>query len=255
MAHYMNCGTDDERSDFFAFNDYSWCAPSSFTTSTWSKKVDAFKDYSIPIFLSEYGCTKTARTWEEIPTLYSDKMSGVYSGGLVYEYTKEEDAVQQKFGLVEVKSDSEVTERPDFGTLQKAFANVDPPAGNGGAKSSGSPSTCPTKSPTWLVSDDRLPKMPENAKKFFTAKDGAGDGVGLDGPGSQEAGDESGGFATPGSGAPTATGSVTGSSTGSSSSSGTSAATAVRIPPFSFAPLVCGMVVLASSLLGGAMLL
>lgn len=48
-AHYMNCGTDDSRVDFFAFNDYSWCNPSTFTTSTWADKVKAFGDYSIPI--------------------------------------------------------------------------------------------------------------------------------------------------------------------------------------------------------------
>lgn len=49
MAQYMNCGNDDERSDFFAFNDYSWCDPSSFTVSGWDKKVATFKDYSIPL--------------------------------------------------------------------------------------------------------------------------------------------------------------------------------------------------------------
>lgn len=48
-AEYMNCGTDDARVDFFAFNDYSWCSPSSFQGSTWAKKVDDFKDYSVPI--------------------------------------------------------------------------------------------------------------------------------------------------------------------------------------------------------------
>lgn len=48
-AQYMNCGTDDERSDFFAFNDYSWCDPSTFETSTWQQKVEAFSNYSIPI--------------------------------------------------------------------------------------------------------------------------------------------------------------------------------------------------------------
>lgn len=48
-AQYMNCGTDDERSDFFAFNDYSWCDPSTFETSTWQQKVQAFSNYSIPI--------------------------------------------------------------------------------------------------------------------------------------------------------------------------------------------------------------
>jgi hypothetical protein len=49
MAEYMNCGTDDERSDFFAFNDYSWCDPSSFTTSGWDQKVKNFTDYGLPI--------------------------------------------------------------------------------------------------------------------------------------------------------------------------------------------------------------
>ncbi len=39
MADYMNCGSDDERSDFFAFNDYSWCDPSDFKKSGWDQKV------------------------------------------------------------------------------------------------------------------------------------------------------------------------------------------------------------------------
>ena len=49
MAQYMNCGTDDERSDFFAFNDYSWCDPSSFQISGWDQKVKNFTGYGIPI--------------------------------------------------------------------------------------------------------------------------------------------------------------------------------------------------------------
>lgn len=49
MAQYMNCGTDDERSDFFAFNDYSWCAPSSFKESGWQTKVQTYSNYSLPI--------------------------------------------------------------------------------------------------------------------------------------------------------------------------------------------------------------
>ena len=48
-AQFMNCGTDDERSDFFAFNDYSWCDPSSFQQSGWDQKVELFKNYSLPI--------------------------------------------------------------------------------------------------------------------------------------------------------------------------------------------------------------
>jgi hypothetical protein len=49
MAEYMNCGGSDVRSDFFAFNDYSWCDPSSFTTSGWDQKVKQYSSYSIPI--------------------------------------------------------------------------------------------------------------------------------------------------------------------------------------------------------------
>lgn len=49
MAQYMNCGTDDQRSDFYAFNDYSWCDPSSFTKSGWDQKVKQYGDYSIPL--------------------------------------------------------------------------------------------------------------------------------------------------------------------------------------------------------------
>ena len=48
-AEYMNCGTSDERSDFFAFNDYSWCDPSNFQKSGWSDKVQLFSNYSLPL--------------------------------------------------------------------------------------------------------------------------------------------------------------------------------------------------------------
>ena len=49
MAEYMNCGTDDERSDFFAFNDYSYCDPSNYVQSGWSQKVQTFSNYSLPL--------------------------------------------------------------------------------------------------------------------------------------------------------------------------------------------------------------
>ena len=242
-AEYMNCGTDDERSDFFAFNDYSWCDPSSFTTSTWGDKVKAFSNYSIPIFLSEYGCTKTTRHFEEIATLYGSQMTPVYSGGLVYEYSKEGDSVQQKFGLVDLSSGSAVP-LTDFTTLQQAFEKTPAPSGDGGYKATGSASTCPSKSSTWLVSGDGLPAMPPKASQYF--KNGAGQGQGLTGPGSQDVGAESTGTASAGSGNPTAT--------GKASSSSTSAASGLKIPEMSMGPIVCGMVVFFSSLLGATLL-
>jgi hypothetical protein len=49
MAQYMNCGPDAVRSDFFAFNDYAWCDPSSYQVSGWDQKVAKFSNYSIPL--------------------------------------------------------------------------------------------------------------------------------------------------------------------------------------------------------------
>lgn len=51
-ANYMNCGSDDMRSDFFAFNDYSWCN-SDYETSGWSEKVKTFAEYGLPILYVE----------------------------------------------------------------------------------------------------------------------------------------------------------------------------------------------------------
>jgi hypothetical protein len=48
MATYMNCGSEDIRSDFFAFNDYSWCN-SDFVRAGWDQKVKQYQQYSRPL--------------------------------------------------------------------------------------------------------------------------------------------------------------------------------------------------------------
>ena len=249
MADYMNCGDDAARSDFFGFNDYSWCDPSSYTTSGWDQKVQKFGNYSIPIFLSEYGCNKGTRKFEEVKSLYSTDMTGVYSGGLVYEYSQED----SNYGLVEINGDS-VTERDDFKALKEAFSSTKNPTGDGGYKSNGQPATCPDQSKTWDVTmkSDELPAVPSGADDLF--KKGAGDGPGLSGSGSQQAGSSETNLAGAGDGAVTS-GGVVPSSTGGASASGSAGAAASVRPEFSFAPLVCGAVVLASSLFGGALIL
>lgn len=244
MAEYMNCGTDDARSDFFAFNDYSWCDPSDFQTSGWDQKVKNFTGYGLPIFLSEYGCNTNKRDFGEVKSLYSTDMTGVYSGGLVYEYSME----PNKYGLVEISSNS-VSELGDFTALMNAFKSTPNPDGDGGYNQTGGASGCPAYNPpNWDVKDDNLPAMPEGAKSFMN--DGAGKGPGLSGPGSQNAGGASSGTATAGSGEPTRSG------TTGSSSSGTSNAAAfgAPLPEFTMAPLVCGMVVVLSTLFGASLL-
>jgi 1,3-beta-glucanosyltransferase GAS5 len=199
QALYFNCGTDDERSDFFAFNDYSWCDPSSFTISGWDKKVETYKDFSIPLFLSEFGCNTNRRDWNEIASLYSTNMTGVYSGGLVYEYTVEANG----YGLVENGANGEVEPNDDFDRLAAAYKKTPNPQGDGGFKSDGQPSRCPPQSDEWDVDTTALPAIPEPAKKFMTQ--GAGDGPGLAGEGSQWHGTPSKSEAEPGSGKPSTT--------------------------------------------------
>ncbi|KAI9819718.1 MAG: beta-glucanosyltransferase [Thelocarpon impressellum] len=241
MAEYMNCGTDDERSDFFAFNDYSWCDPSDFQTSGWDKKVENFTGYGIPLFLSEYGCNTNTRKFGEVKSLYSSDTSAVYSGGLVYEYTEE----GSKYGLVEISGDS-VKELPDFEALQKAFADTPNPTGDGGYSASGGASKCPAASTNWEVKENGLPAIPEPAKKFMSQ--GAGTGVGLSGVGSQFGGVGSTGTASAGSGQVTAT-------AAGAQSTKKGAASNVQAGDMSIARFaVCGAVVLGSTLFGAALL-
>ena len=167
-------------------------------------------------------------------------MTGVYSGGLVYEYSQEE----SNYGLVNIKNGA-VSERPDFAALKEAYAATPPPQGDGGYQSDNPKSTCPTTSKTWLLDDDALPAIPEKAKQYMT--DGAGDGKGFKGAGSQTAGEPSSGTAESGSGQPS-----TSALAGSAESS--SAATPLRLPELSVAPLVVTLVVALSSLIGASLL-
>ncbi len=193
-----------------------------------------------PASLSEYGCITTTRKFEEVAALYGTDMTPVYSGGLVYQYTVEGDATQQKFGLVQVGNGNAV-EQPDFSSLQTAFKNNPLPTGDGGYKQSGGQaSNCPAASKTWLVGNDTLPAMPPQASQYF--KNGAGNGPGLQG-GSMDVGVETTATASAGSGKPTTT---------ATPSKG--AASNVRVPEFSAAPYGCGLAVLVSTLLGATLL-
>lgn len=234
----MNCGTDDERSDFFAFNDYSWCDPSSFTTSGWNQKVENFTGYGLPLFLSEYGCHTNTRKWEEVTSLYSTDMTGVYSGGLVYEYSQQ----SNKYGLVEI-SGGDVKELTDYTTLKAALAKTPNPKDDGGYNSTGGANACPQPNGVnWNVTNDALPALPEPAKKYLT--DGAGKGKGFDGAGSMDSGTESTATATPGSGT------ATGTTSSSTSTTSKGAAAGLQPPLFSGAPLAIGLVTVLSALFG-----
>lgn len=141
LANYLNCGDDaDARIDMLGMNDYSWCGDSSFSLSGYSQKVKDFSGYSLPIFLSEYGCNKVPgnRPFTEVGTIYSEQMSPVFSGGIVYQYFQD----ANKYGLVELNGD-DVETLPDFDNLQKQLEAASNPTGAAGA-SNYTLSTCPS---------------------------------------------------------------------------------------------------------------
>ncbi|KAI5467135.1 family 72 glycoside hydrolase [Mariannaea sp. PMI_226] len=209
-AHYMNCGSDDVRSDFFAFNDYSWCN-SDFKTAGWDVKVKNFTDYGLPIFLSEYGCIKNRpRKFDELSAMMSSQMDEVYSGGLMYEYSQEDN----NYGIVKIGSNDKLTTLSEYDNFKTALADNPAPSGAGGADSTTHSQACPTSDSNWQVNPSLVPVMPQQAQKFMSK--GAGDGPGLKGDGSQDQADSG-----------TATASVTGGTaypTGSSSSDNDNAA-------------------------------
>lgn len=94
IADFFSCGQSEESIDFWGYNIYSWCGDSSMQKSGYDKQVEFFQDFNVPVFFAEYGCNlpngAKNRKWQETTALYSDDMTKVFSGGLVYMYFQEE---------------------------------------------------------------------------------------------------------------------------------------------------------------------
>lgn len=93
-------------------------------------------------------------------------MTGVYSGGLVYEYSQEGNG----YGLVTIKSSSDVETGTDYPYLKSVLAANPAPTGSAGATASQAASKCPSSDSNWNVTSDALPAIPDKAKtvSFFT---------------------------------------------------------------------------------------
>ncbi|KAF1951623.1 hypothetical protein CC80DRAFT_519342 [Byssothecium circinans] len=245
QALYFDCGTDDERADFFAFNDYSWCdfenKLQTFEGAGWDKKMETYKNFPKPIFLSEHGCIKPNRQWGEVAAIFSNKMSSVYSGGLAYEYTVEKNG----FGIVELK-DGKISPNGDFNKLKEAYSKVTNPTGNGGAKTNGAASKCPPKDSNWDVTATLLPAIPKNAVKFMTS--GAGTAPGLAGAGSHFAGKASESTASAGSGQATRTPNGVAAPANSGGAAGSGAAAGVEVP-LRFVGMIGASILLGAALI------
>ncbi|KAL2143459.1 hypothetical protein VTI28DRAFT_10446 [Corynascus sepedonium] len=172
--NYFECSLEGDKDDMskgdlFALNSYSWCGESSFKEASYDDLVSGFEGTNVPIFFSEFGCNDISpRIFQEVGTIYGSEMTGVFSGGVVYEYTQE----KNNYGLVSMNEDGSAKLMPDFRNLEKQYSKLDfatiqgqkPPS-----KSNSKPPVCSTK----LITTDSfnnnftLPVPPPGAQKII----------------------------------------------------------------------------------------
>ncbi|KAF7717764.1 1,3-beta-glucanosyltransferase [Penicillium ucsense] len=124
-SNYFECdmkNSTSSRADFFGLNSYSWCGDASYKSSGYDVLTQDFSNASLPVFFSEYGCNAVKpRIFTEVQSLYGEEMTQAFSGGLVYEWTQEEN----EFGLVKIEDDGSVETLVDYDNLQKQFNKLD----------------------------------------------------------------------------------------------------------------------------------
>ncbi|KAJ5239013.1 hypothetical protein N7468_003632 [Penicillium chermesinum] len=106
-AAYFECdlkNSTESRADFFGLNSYSWCGDATYQSSGYNVLTEDFSNATLPV-----------------QALYGEEMTQAFSGGLVYEWTEEEN----EYGLVNVNNSDTVTTLIDYKNLQAQFAKID----------------------------------------------------------------------------------------------------------------------------------
>lgn len=159
IMNYFNCGKEEERADFYAINVYAWCNADSYQKSGYPELTKELQGFPLPAFFSEFGCnTNGPREFvKEIDAMFGPDMNEVFSGGLMYEYSEEDN----KYGLVKVSGGKASKKEPEFDNLKEAYSKVSPPSANINSFPKGAPSesTCPPESSDW-ESSSNLPPTP-----------------------------------------------------------------------------------------------
>jgi 1,3-beta-glucanosyltransferase GAS1 len=160
IAQYFNCGPDEEATDYWGYNIYSWCQESTMQRSGYNDQIKFFENYNVPVFFAEYGCNEPdgaeGRIFQETAALYNDEMTEVFSGGLVYMYHQE----ANDYGVVEYKN-GEPKRMKNFQKLKEQHAKADPKrVDESDYSASGDRETCPEIGDVWRASSN-LPPTPD----------------------------------------------------------------------------------------------
>lgn len=158
LAEYFACGDESVKADFFGINMYEWCGNSTFQKSGYAARTREFSNLSIPIFFSEYGCNAVQpRRFTEVQALFSDEMTGVWSGGIVYMYFEE----VNNYGLVTIEPDGQVATLADFNYYSEEIHSIHPTSQNTRSFTpSVTSNSCPTADAYWNAAT-KLPPTPD----------------------------------------------------------------------------------------------
>jgi hypothetical protein len=163
VANYLNCGDAETSIDFWGYNIYEWCGDSNYVTSGYIDRTAEFENYNVPVFFAEYGCNQivgggAARQFTEIQALYGVNMTGVFSGGIVFEYFQD----TNDFGLVTTDGSS-VSTLADYGAWKTEIAAISVPTVTMSAynPTNTAAQTCPPLASTWDVAPTGLPPTPD----------------------------------------------------------------------------------------------
>ncbi|KAF9585200.1 1,3-beta-glucanosyltransferase gas1 [Lunasporangiospora selenospora] len=162
IQDYFNCGDkEEERIDFFGINLYEWCGTGvNYKTSGYAERTAEIAYYSIPVFLSEFGCNLvTPRAFPEVKSILGPDMTGNWSGGIVYEWSQEDN----NYGLVKINPDNNAQPLSDYNNLKTSLASLHPQGVKMDSYNEKKPlSKCPEISSTWEP-NAKLPPTPSSA--------------------------------------------------------------------------------------------
>ncbi|KIM98324.1 carbohydrate-binding module family 43 protein [Oidiodendron maius Zn] len=159
VAEYFDCGDASSAIDFYGLNNYEWCGDSSFAGSGYQARTSEFSSWNIPVFLSEYGCnTVEPRVFTEVQAIFGSDMTGVWSGGVVFEYFQD----TNNYGLVSLEGSS-VSLMTDYTSYSAQMAKITPSSTNSASYkvTNTAAAACPTTNSTWNVSPN-LPPTPND---------------------------------------------------------------------------------------------
>jgi hypothetical protein len=141
LQNYLACSKNEsERLDFYSLNAYEWCGQSSYEVSGYNMLQKNATDYPIPIFFSETGCnTPAPRTFDDQDSIFGSKMSGTWSGAIIYEWIEE----TNDYGLINygpsvsaatntivedgfTRQGTPTPVSPDFANLKSHWATLNP---------------------------------------------------------------------------------------------------------------------------------